>query len=238
MNSEDPQEQEIMRSWHCNAAPWARAIRTASIASRELVTNQAIIDAVASLSCGRILDIGCGEGWLARALSERGMRVTGVDAVPELIAQAAAAPRAMASGSVEFHVQDYASIANHQWRGGLFDAAVCNFSLLGRESVESLIAALPFYLDDPGYLIIQTLHPVAACGQQPYQDGWREGSWLGFSKDFANPAPWYFRTLDTWTALVQRCGFDILECREPKAAGAVTPASVIWIGKARRSAQT
>ncbi len=186
----------------------------------------------------RILDIGCGEGWLARALSDRGMSVTGVDAVPALIAQAAAMPCAGAAGSVAFHLQDYASIASRQWRGGPFDAAVCNFSLLGRESVDSLIAALPYYLDDPGYLIIQTLHPVAACGEQPYQDGWREGSWLGFSSDFDNPAPWYFRTLETWEALMQRCGFDILECREPKAAGAVTPASVIWIGITRRSAQT
>jgi 2-polyprenyl-3-methyl-5-hydroxy-6-metoxy-1,4-benzoquinol methylase len=238
MNSQDPQEQEIIRSWHCNAAPWARAIRAASIASRKLVTDQAIIAAVASVSCRRILDIGCGEGWLARALGDLGMSVTGIDVVPELIAQAAAMPRASASGSAAFQVQDYASIANRQWRCGPFDAAVCNFSLLGRESVDSLIAALPRYLDDPGYLIIQTLHPVAACGAQPYQDGWRQGSWLGFSHDFNNPAPWYFRTLETWMALVQRCGFDILECREPKAAGAVTPASVIWICKTRCSAQT
>jgi 2-polyprenyl-3-methyl-5-hydroxy-6-metoxy-1,4-benzoquinol methylase len=238
MNSQDPQEQEIIRSWHSNAAPWARAIRAASIASRKLVTDQAVVDAVASISCARILDIGCGEGWLARALSDRGMSVTGIDAVPELVAQAGAIARAAASGSVAFHVQDYASIAKRQWRGGPFDAAVCNFSLLGRESVDSLIAALPWYLDDPGYLIIQTLHPVTACGALPYQDGWREGNWLGFSSDFNDPAPWYFRTLETWTALLQRCGFDILECREPKAAGAVTPASVIWIGKARRPAQT
>jgi SAM-dependent methyltransferase len=247
MNSQDAEEQAIIRSWHSNAAPWARAIRAASIASRKLVTDQAIIDAVSSVSCARILDIGCGEGWLARALSALGMSVTGVDVVPELIAQAAAscdtaeagaASRASASGSVAFHVQDYDSIANRQWRCGPFDAAVCNFSLLGRESVDSLIAALPWYLDDAGYLIIQTLHPVAACGERPYQDGWREGSWLGFSSDFNNPAPWYFRTLETWTSLLQRCGFDILECREPKAPGAVTPASIIWIGKARRSAQT
>jgi 2-polyprenyl-3-methyl-5-hydroxy-6-metoxy-1,4-benzoquinol methylase len=237
MNSPDPQEQQIIRSWYSNAAPWARAIRTASIASRKLVTDQAIIAAVASLSCARILDIGCGEGWLARALSDIGMSVTGVDVVPELIAQAGATPCVTGSGSVEFHVQDYASIANRQWRRDPFDAAVCNFSLLGRESVDSLIAALPRYLDDPGYLIIQTLHPVAACGAQPYQDGWREGNWLGFSSDFNNPAPWYFRTLETWTTLLQGCGFDILECREPKAAGAVTPASVIWIGKARRAAR-
>jgi 2-polyprenyl-3-methyl-5-hydroxy-6-metoxy-1,4-benzoquinol methylase len=238
MNSQDPREQDIIRSWYSNAAPWARAIREASIASRKLVTDQAIIDAVSSVSCARILDIGCGEGWLARALSALGMSVTGVDVVPALIAQAVAAPRTTGSGSVAFHVQDYASISNRHWRCGPFDAAVCNFSLLGRESVDSLIAALPWYLNDSGYLIIQTLHPVAACGMQPYQDGWREGSWLGFSSDFNHPAPWYFRTLETWTALLQRCGFDIIECREPTAGGAVTPASVIWIVKARRSAQT
>jgi 2-polyprenyl-3-methyl-5-hydroxy-6-metoxy-1,4-benzoquinol methylase len=247
MSSQDDEEQQIIRSWHSNAAPWADAIRTASIASRKLVTDQAIIDAVSSVSSARILDIGCGEGWLARALSNLGMSVTGVDVVPELITQAAAAgdgasagaeSHVTASGSVAFQVQDYTSIANRQWRCGPFDAAVCNFSLLGRESVDSLIAALPWYLNGPGYLIIQTLHPVVACGERPYQDGWREGSWAGFSSDFNNPAPWYFRTLETWTALLQRCGFDILECREPKAAGAVTPASVIWIGKLRRSAQT
>jgi 2-polyprenyl-3-methyl-5-hydroxy-6-metoxy-1,4-benzoquinol methylase len=238
MNSQDPQEQDIIKSWYSNAAPWTRAIREASIASRKLVTDQAIINAVSSVSCARILDIGCGEGWLARALSALGMNVTGVDVVPALIAQAVATARTTASGSVAFHVQDYASIANRHWRGGPFDAAVCNFSLLGRESVDSLIAALPWYLNDSGHLIIQTLHPVAACGSQPYQDGWREGSWLGFSSDFNNPAPWYFRTLETWTALLERCGFDILECREPTARGAVTPASVIWIVKAQRSAQT
>ena len=235
MESKDPREQEIIRSWYSNAAPWSHAIRTASIASRKLVTNQAIIDAVSSISPSRVLDLGCGEGWLARAMAGRGMRVTGVDVVPELIAQAASQISAndSAPGDVQYLVEDYASIANLSWLGGPFDAAVCNFSLLGAESVETLIAALPRYLEGPGYLIIQTLHPVAACGEQPYEDGWRVGSWLGFSSDFRDPAPWYFRTLESWQALLQRCGFDILECREPKAPGAVTAASVIWIGRCR-----
>ena len=235
MESKDPREQQIIRSWYSNAAPWSHAIRTASIASRKLVTNQAIIDAVSSIAPSRVLDLGCGEGWLARAMAGRGMRVTGVDVVPDLIAQAAAqiSSNDAAPGSVEYLVQDYASIANQSWRGGRFDAAVCNFSLLGAKSVETLVAALPRYLENPGYLVIQTLHPVAACGEQPYQDGWRAGSWLGFSSDFRDPAPWYFRTMESWQALLQRCGFDILECREPKAPGAVTAASVIWIGRCR-----
>src|SRR5579862_8568244 len=126
MNPQDPRELEIIQSWYCNAAPWSEAIRTASIASRKLVTNQAVIEAVSSVAARAVLDIGCGEGWLARALSATGMRVTGVDAVPELIARAAAlsaaAPDADASAPVSFQVQDYASIANRQWRCGPFDA--------------------------------------------------------------------------------------------------------------------
>lgn len=234
MESNDPREREILRSWYSNAAPWGQAIRTASIASRKLVTDQAIIEAVSSVAAGGVLDLGCGEGWLARALADRGIRTTGVDAVPELIAQAVSQAESMhLSVRPEFWVQDYSAIASRAWPGGPFAAAVCNFSLLGATSVETLLAALPFYLQCPGRLIIQTLHPVAACGDLPYEDGWRAGSWSGFGSDFRDPAPWYFRTLESWQAMLQRCGFEILECREPKAAGAVTPASIIWIGGLR-----
>jgi 2-polyprenyl-3-methyl-5-hydroxy-6-metoxy-1,4-benzoquinol methylase len=234
MEFRDPREQEIIRSWYSNAAPWSHAIRTASIASRKLVTNQAIIDAVSSVSPSRVLDLGCGEGWLARALADRAIRTTGVDVVPELIAEAVSQAAAIElSLRPEFLVQDYAAIASRLWPGGCFDTVVCNFSLLGATSVETLLAALPFYMKSPGRLIIQTLHPVAACGELPYEDGWRAGNWRGFSSDFRDPAPWYFRTMESWQAMLQRCGFEILECREPKAAGAVTPASIIWIGGLR-----
>ena len=226
MNS-DTHELEIVSSWLANAEPWSKAIRTAAIASRRLITNQAIIDAVASVSPRRVLDVGCGEGWLARALHDRGMGVVGVDAVPELIATA----RSLGGG--EFHVQDYASLARQELGYGAFDATVCNFSLLGNESVALLIAALPRYLRESGSLIIQTLHPESACGDNPYRDGWRPGSWQGFGEEFSTPAPWYFRTTPSWLAMLQDCGFEIVDCREPAAAPAVPPASIIWICKKR-----
>jgi 2-polyprenyl-3-methyl-5-hydroxy-6-metoxy-1,4-benzoquinol methylase len=223
----DPHEQQIIRSWNANAKPWAQAVQAQSIVSRKQVTDRAIIDAVQSVGPSRVLDVGCGEGWLVRALCAPGMKITGIDAVPELVAEASRLGRG------EFHVQDYHAIANRQWRSGPFDAVVCNFSLLGKDSVDSMLEAIGGYLDEPGYLIVQTLHPVAACGDNPYQDGWRAGNWLGFGTEFSDPAPWYFRTLGSWLRVLRNSGFEVLECREPTAAGASAPASVIFICKVR-----
>lgn len=229
-HSTEAPEAQIIRSWNINAAPWAKAVRSGSIRSRTLVTDRAIVDATLSVGAKRVLDLGCGEGWLARALCASGMEVTGLDAVPELIDEAARL------GGGDFQVQEYRALAERRFRGGPFNAAVCNFSLLGGESVAALLAALRDYLDTAGHLVIQTLHPRAACGAHPYRDGWRAGTWTGFGGEFSDPAPWYFRTLESWHSLLADSGFDLLESREPcepGAPGTSAPLSVIFIGRLR-----
>jgi hypothetical protein len=68
-----------------------------------------------------------------------------------------------------------------------------------------------------------------ATADLPYVDGWREGSWAGFSSDFSDPAPWYFRTLESWKRLIADAGFQLLEMREPIHPVTGKPASVIFI---------
>ncbi|MDQ1811842.1 hypothetical protein RBA41_00850 [Massilia sp. CCM 9210] len=41
-----------------------------------------------------------------------------------------------------------------------------------------------------GALIVQAMHPAAACAAGDCRDGWRAGSWAGFSDAFSDPAPW------------------------------------------------
>lgn len=216
-------DAKIIDSWHTNATPWTSAVREKRIESRKLVTDAAAVEAVMSRSPKSVLDIGCGEGWLSRELAARGVqKVYGVDVVPSLVDQARAA------GGGEFTVASYEEIA----RGALdlrVDVAVANFALIGKEAVDDLIRMSPGLLEREGALVVQTLHPVMATGDLPYQDGWRKGSWTGFSDDFSDPAPWYFRTLESWVALIASSGLRLLEMREPIHPTTGKPASVIFV---------
>jgi 2-polyprenyl-3-methyl-5-hydroxy-6-metoxy-1,4-benzoquinol methylase len=215
-------EAQILKSWHRNVDAWTAAVRERRIESRALATDQAILDAVLGRAPHSVLDLGCGEGWLARTLAARGIQVLGIDAVPGLIA------RATAAGGGEFRVATYEQAAS-----GLLqftaDVALCNFSLLGCESVDTLFAAMPGLLRPQGVFIMQTVHPSVAGTDWPQQDGWREGSWAGFGAEFTDPAPWYFRTLESWEALLRRHRLRLLERREPLHPRTGQPASVIFI---------
>lgn len=224
MSRDHLSDARIVDSWHKNASPWTDAVRRNQIQSRALVTNRAIIEAVLSRLPRTVLDIGCGEGWLVRALGEHGVRGTGVDVVPALIEQANAA------GAGEFSVASYEQIATGELDMTV-DAVVANFSLIGKESVEGVVRRAPELLAEKGALIIQTLHPLVAGGDEPYEDGWRPGSWAGFSDEFTDPAPWYFRTLESWKSLLTDSGFSRVEMREPIHPETGKPASVIFIAE-------
>ncbi len=49
-----------------------------------------------------------------------------------------------------------------------FDCIVCNFSLIGKESTTNVIKKSADLLQENGRLIIQTLHPLIACGDFQY----------------------------------------------------------------------
>lgn len=226
MSDSEFSDKKILQSWHSNAAPWIRAIDGATIASRKLVTDGAIVAAALGHRPGSALDVGCGEGWLARALAAGGIEVLGIDAVPELLEAA----RRRAGPGESYRQLSYEALAAGDLRQR-FDLMVCNFSLIGDTSVARLVAAAPALLNPGGHLLVQTLHPLVACGDAEYRDGWRRGSWDGFSEDFRDPAPWYFRTLESWLALYRRSGLELVLVQEPLHPETGRPASLILSGR-------
>ncbi len=213
-------ESDIIRSWHINASPWINAIKKSEIESRILATNQAIVNNILSSSPTSLLDLGCGDGWLARALIDSKIRIYGIDAIPTLIDEA----KKINNGI--FDICTYEALPSYQFKNK-FDCIVCNFSLIGKESTDIVIKTCPKLLESNGKLLIQTLHPVVACGNFAYETGWRSGSWEGFSNEFKMPAPWYFRTIENWFELLNQNGFRVrvIEPLHPKLN---RPASIIF----------
>ncbi|HYC04979.1 MAG TPA: class I SAM-dependent methyltransferase [Azospirillaceae bacterium] len=195
MSSGSDHDKGLVESWHANAGAWSRAVADGAIPSRRLVTDKAVVEAVLALRPARVLDLGCGEGWLTRALAPHVGTAVGVDLVPELV------ERARAQGGAEYHVASYAELAADPARVGTgFDVIVANFALLD-ENPAPLLAALRRIAAPGGRLVIQTLHPGAVDG--PYEDGWRTETFTAFDggADW-KPMPWYFRTVASWLRLV------------------------------------
>ena len=72
--------------------------------------------------CARVLDVGCGNGRLARLLDRErpGVTYLGVDAVPALVGVARAQVTRLTAISAEFRVAD---VAQPGWVGSLTDAS-------------------------------------------------------------------------------------------------------------------
>ena len=211
----------MLRSWERNATAWTGAVRERRIASRRAGTDAAIIAAVLAAQPRNVLDVGCGEGWLARELSMHGCRVVGIDASAALIDSA----RSLGGGT--FEAMEYTHVADRAVRlGAPFDLAVCNFSLL-EEDLVPVLRALRYALAADGRLLIQTVHPWIAHREAPYVDGWRTETFADFGGDFVEPMPWYFRTLSSWLDVVVAAGLRIERVSEPLDAECGRPLSLL-----------
>ncbi|TDF84398.1 bifunctional 2-polyprenyl-6-hydroxyphenol methylase/3-demethylubiquinol 3-O-methyltransferase UbiG [Pseudomonas sp. H9] len=216
-------ETSLVQSWQHNAEHWIDAVREGAIDSRLQVTDQAILLAVLSRQPARVLDLGCGEGWLLRALSERGIEAVGVDGEARLV------DAARAAGSAQVHLASYDALVEETVDVGRDYPLICaNFALL-QQDIIPLLSALNALLAPGGALVIQTLHPWAMAAGN-YQDGWREEHFTGL-KGHWQPMPWYFRTLSSWLNALDMAGFTLSALQEPQHPQSPGPQSLLLIAE-------
>jgi 2-polyprenyl-3-methyl-5-hydroxy-6-metoxy-1,4-benzoquinol methylase len=219
----DRPEQQIQQSWEANADAWIEAIQYNKIESRRAATDEAILQAVLRYKPRRVLDVGCGEGWLTRALANRCIEVVGVDGCRALV------DRAREKGGGCFRAIGYDEIiADPAILGQSYDGIVCNFSLLGEE-IGDLLRSLRKAIVSDGHLLIQTVHPFTAGQKQPYVDGWKTETFDNFGGAFREPMPWYFRTVSSWFQQVSKAGWRVCECEEPTHPQTQIPLSMLLI---------
>lgn len=222
MSNRSDQSTDLAQSWIANADVWTATVREGGIESRRLVTDQSIINAVLAQQSRRVLDLGCGEGWLVRALAGQGVDCVGVDGSPRLI------DAARSAGGGLFHLCTYSELADDcSHIGNGFDVVSANFAIL-HEDVAALLRALRQLLVPRGKVVIQTVHPWSVGGA--YCDGWREEDFRNFKGSWQR-MPWYFRTLGSWVTVLRDCGYTIIDLVEPLHPNTQSPMSLLVIAE-------
>ena len=102
-----------------------------------------------------ILDAGCGPGWLAKILMDRGHKVKACDISPQLIEKAKAD-----YPDIDFQIADLTKTLPYE--NNQFDCAILSLSALDLSDQKTAFSEIKRVLKEKGILIIITVNPY--CG--------------------------------------------------------------------------
>jgi 2-polyprenyl-3-methyl-5-hydroxy-6-metoxy-1,4-benzoquinol methylase len=154
-------------SWAINAEFWVKIIRERLDRFRTELTDEVVLDALGPCEGLRVLDAGCGEGYLARELARRGAKVTGLDTSSALI-NAGRGEAERLGLTVEHYV---ASIESIPGRDHTFDAVVCNHVMTGVNDPAAALKEIGRVTKPRGRIVILMLHPCFYTGNTAGRGG-------------------------------------------------------------------
>jgi len=197
----------------------------------------------------RLLDLACGNGYLARRFARMGARVTAVDASAPIIERARRREAESPLGIV-YHVADVTRLGVLGDAG--FDAVVCNMALMDIADAAGAIREAARVLRAGGHLVATLSHP---CFDVPNASAWvvermdfTTSVWRKVSRYrelFEGVCPWhgpsgqllhtpiYHRPLSWYVRSLRAAGFVVtaLEEPEPTEEFAVGSPQAPWIAQ-------
>jgi 2-polyprenyl-3-methyl-5-hydroxy-6-metoxy-1,4-benzoquinol methylase len=152
----DEQNAATLAAWNANAAFWSSKMGEGNLWHRELL-EPTILDLLGDVRGLTIIDAACGNGQLARRLSERGAKVTAFDFAPAMIEEA----RSRSAGfSIAHQIADATSRADLDALGlETADAVVCGMGLMDIANIAPLLAFSFDLLRPRGVFVFSVQHP-------------------------------------------------------------------------------
>jgi ubiquinone/menaquinone biosynthesis C-methylase UbiE len=231
-------EDKIREQWDANAEVFADLIAGSGTPHHMHILNPCVEGLLGDVSNKKLLDAGCGEGYLARQYAKRGAIVTAVD-VSENLITAARKLTADDGTKLEYRVADIChldSIPDDE-----FDLVLSNLVLLNIPCLDEALQEFYRVLRKGGHLVFSIVHPAFnfygpgswEMGEKDSVTGRRKGKYFKIDQYFDEreyeqywrtrngerfPAPisFFHRTLTTYLSSLSRAGFHLVDFREPQ----------------------
>lgn len=218
--------EEAIRRWDMHAVEIADRYGVQGDRHREVLLNPVLFELLGPVEGRRILDAGCGEGYLGRILAERGASVVAVDYSRRMLDIARG--RTSAGVAIDYlhgNCEDLDFLERVS-----FDVVVANMVLQDLSNYEAAIKEAHRVLVPGGAFIFTIAHPCFStpeCGWVRNDKGeklhWKVGRYLEetiFEQDYPRGAKdgllQFHRTLTSYFQAIVEVGFTIEALVEPR----------------------
>jgi ubiquinone/menaquinone biosynthesis C-methylase UbiE len=218
----------VEADWDGIADWYAELVRGGS--AMHQFSRDILLDALSSGIPGRdVLDVGCGEGIVSRALAAAGARVVGIDPTRTLIDHAETAERARPVGVI-YRVDDGTTLDTVA--DSSVDGVTAALSLNNIADLDAALGSVRRVLRPNGFLAFTVPHPcfdapgtetisTSSGMRRVVGDYFDEGHWRSAHPHSVRRAGNYHRTISTYITAVLDHGFALRSCEEPAPTDAV-----------------
>jgi SAM-dependent methyltransferase len=222
----DPETDETRRFWDGVADDWLIQVGASGDDNRRLHSDPVIWSFLGDAAGRRILDAGCGVGYLTKQLQDRGAVATGVDLSARMVAIAR-----RSYPEIDFRVDSCAEL--RCFENASFDALVSNYVVMDIPDLEGTARAFHRVLRPGGVAAVVISHPCfpQGPGRIAVEDGcsavtyrWTDSyferarridpPWGHFQSDFI----WFHRPLSDYWKAFRAAGFAVDDFAEPRLA--------------------
>lgn len=209
------EEGEIREVWDALAKDWQKHVGTDGDLNRILSSDPVLWHFAGDVAGKRVLDAGCGSGYLSRQLRDRGATVTGVDLSERMILMAC---KGRGGEGIEFRVDSCSTLTTLDSES--FDLVVANYVLMDTPDLDAALRSFCRVLAPNGAAVVVFSHPCFLQGRGrrssdgPYFEQQRreDPPWGHFRRNFV----WFHRPLSDYWKAFRAAGFAVEEFEEPR----------------------
>lgn len=216
--------KEIAKRWDDNAQVYAEQIHRYGDINKEVLVTPHLLEMLGDLAGKRVLDAGCGEGFLSRLMADEGASVLAVDYSEKMLAMAR--ERSPAERKIDYRHANLEKMEGFQ--AGDFDLAVSSLVIQDLPDYKAAIGEIYRVLQPGGRFIMAIAHPCFSSDGAWERDAegnklyWRvdnyfderpiEQSWPIGAK---SKSIYFHRTLTSYYKALMAAGFEVEDLLEP-----------------------